>query len=81
MAAALDIPVIVLFGPTKPECFRPFGEQHLVVIRDICPLRPCFDYCQFPEPYCMTKLTPDSITSEIENQLVALQKIPRKANY
>ncbi len=76
VAAALGIPVIVFFGPTRPESFRPFGEHHLVVIRDICPLRPCYDYCQFSEPYCLTKLTPDLVYKEVENQLVSVGRFP-----
>jgi len=79
IAAALGIPVIVFFGPQRPELFRPFGKHHLVVIRDICPYRPCSDYCRFSEPYCLTKLTPDIICSEVENQLISLQRIPLKA--
>ena len=76
LAAALGIPVIVLYGPTKPEWFRPFGDDHLVVIRDICPLRPCADYCQFAENYCLTKLEPALVYPEIEAQLVAQKRIP-----
>jgi ADP-heptose:LPS heptosyltransferase len=79
LADALGIPVIVFFGPTDPHLFRPFGKQHLVVIRDICPLRPCADYCKFPEPYCLTKLTPDTTWPAVENHLVSQQKIPLKA--
>jgi heptosyltransferase-2 len=78
LAAAMGIPVIVFFGPQRPELFRPFGEHHLVVIRDICPYRPCSDYCRFPEPYCLTKLTPDIACPEVENQLISLQRIPLK---
>jgi len=78
LAAALGIPVIVFFGPTDPALFRPFGEHHLVVIRDICPFRPCADYCRFPEPYCLTKLTPAITYPEVENQLISLQRIPLK---
>jgi ADP-heptose:LPS heptosyltransferase len=76
LAAALGVPVTVLFGPTKPELFRPFGKDHLVVIRDICEFRPCADYCKFPENYCLTKLLPDSVYAEIENQLSARNSIP-----
>lgn len=76
VVAALEIPVIVFFGPQRPELFRPFGEHHHVVIRDICPFRPCSDYCRFPEPYCLTKLTPDIACPEVESQLIALRRIP-----
>jgi len=75
LAAALEIPVTVLFGPTKPEWFRPFGSRHLVVIRDICPFRPCMDYCKFPENYCLTKLQPNSVYPEIEQHLIAQKRL------
>jgi heptosyltransferase-2 len=78
LAAALDIPVIVFFGPQRPELFRPFGDNHLVVIRDLCVYRPCSDYCRFPEPYCLTRLTPELAWPEVENHLILLQKIPLK---
>jgi ADP-heptose:LPS heptosyltransferase len=59
IAAECGRPVIALFGPTEKAWFRPWGDDHLVISRDICPWRPCFDYCLFPEPYCMTKLMPE----------------------
>jgi heptosyltransferase-2 len=65
LAASCGRPAIVMFGPTDPDWFRPFGDIHRVIIRDICEWRPCFDYCKFPEPYCMTKLLPDDAWPEI----------------
>ena len=65
IAAACGRPAIPIFGPTDPDWFRPWGEHHHVVIRDICPWRPCFDYCKFSEPYCMTKLLPERVWPEI----------------
>jgi heptosyltransferase-1 len=67
LAAAVGTPVVALFGPTDPVRYRPWGDGNRVVIRDICPHRPCFDYCKFPEPYCLTRLTPDEVWPEIEN--------------
>ena len=69
IAAACGRPVIPIFGPTDPDWFRPWGDQHHVVIRDICPWRPCFDYCKFSEPYCMTKLLPERVWPEIYQHL------------
>ena len=69
IAAGCFRPVIALFGPTAQEFFRPWGENHKVVIRDICALRPCKDYCKFPEPYCMTKLMPEAVWPEIEQHI------------
>jgi heptosyltransferase-2 len=72
IAAACGRPAIPIFGPTDPDWFRPWGDQHHVVIRDICPWRPCFDYCKFSEPYCMTKLLPERVWPEIQEHLRAL---------
>ena len=72
IAAACGRPVIPIFGPTNPDWFRPWGDQHHIVIRDICPWRPCFDYCKFSEPYCMTKLLPQRVWPEIREHLDGL---------
>ncbi len=69
IAAAFGIPTITLFGPTQKEWFRPFGDQHLVLQRDLCPHRPCFDSCKFPEPYCLTRLTPEEVWPEIHTYI------------
>ena len=69
IASSCGRPAIVIFGPTDPDWFRPWGELHHLVIRDICPWRPCFDYCKFSEPYCMTKLLPDKVWPEIREHL------------
>lgn len=69
IASSCGRPAIVIFGPTDPDWFRPWGEQHHLVIRDICPWRPCFDYCKFSEPYCMTKLLPDKAWPEIREHI------------
>jgi heptosyltransferase-2 len=80
IAASCGRPVIPIFGPTDPDWFRPWGPHHHIVIRDICPWRPCFDYCKFSEPYCMTKVLPDRAAGEIIDHvrsLVAGGVLPR----
>lgn len=72
IAAALGRPTITIFGPSNPSWFRPWGDLHHVIIRDICPWRPCFDYCTFPEPYCMTKLFPRTAWPEVQGHLEKL---------
>jgi heptosyltransferase-2 len=62
----------VAFGPTDPDWFRPWGENHFLIIRDICPWWPCFDYCKFSEPYCMTKLLPDRAWPEVQQHIEKL---------
>lgn len=73
IAASLGRPTIAMFGPSNPDWFRPWGEQHLVVKRDICPWRPCFDYCKFSEPYCMSRLEPRTVWPEIQAHVERLQ--------
>jgi len=65
IAAACGTPVVTYFGPTSAERYRPWGEAVQVVIRDLCPLRPCFDYCQFAEPHCLTRLEVDETWPEV----------------
>jgi len=72
VAASCGRPAIPIFGPTDPDWFRPWGAQHHIVIRDICPWRPCFDYCKFREPYCLTKLLPGYALPEIVAHLQTL---------
>ena len=72
LAASCGRPAIVVFGPTDPDWFRPWGDLHHLVIRDICPWRPCFDYCKFREPYCMTKLLPEAAWPEIRGHIESL---------
>lgn len=66
IAAACGRPVITLFGPTDPVRFGPWGDEHLVVQRNFCPYRPCFDYCKFKEPFCLTRLRPELIWAEVK---------------
>jgi ADP-heptose:LPS heptosyltransferase len=65
VAAACEVPTIAFFGPGEARWFRPWGEKHQIIIRDICPYRPCFDFCRFPENYCLTKLTPPDVWPEV----------------
>ncbi len=74
IAASCGRPTIVVFGPTDPDWFSPWGEIHHLVIRDICPWRPCFDYCKFREPFCLTKLEPDRMWPEIREHIERLME-------
>ncbi len=72
IAASCGRPVITIFGPSDPDWFRPWGDGSKVIIRDICHWRPCFDYCRFSEPHCMTKLLPGIVWPDIEQQIRSL---------
>lgn len=77
VADALGVPVIAIFGPADPEKFRPFGKQNLAIIRDICPYHPCSDYCRFPEPFCLTRLTVSEAWPQIRNYLIEQGRLPQ----
>ena len=83
IAAALGRPVLAIFGPGQPDWFRPYGARNHVVVRDICPFRPCFDSCHFSEPICLRQLTPEETWPEIRDwflqQLALVDKAPRPA--
>ena len=72
LAASCGRPALVVFGPTDPDWFHPWGTQHHLIIQDICPWRPCFDYCKFREPYCLTKLLPERAWPGIREHLHSL---------
>jgi ADP-heptose:LPS heptosyltransferase len=76
VADALGVPVITIFGPGDPRRIRPFSPENLVIMRDICPYHPCSDYCRFPEPYCLTQLSPDTVMREVRAYLQAKRLLP-----
>jgi heptosyltransferase-1 len=67
LAAALDTPVVALFGPTAPWRTGPFGPGHQVVRLDL-PCSPCFKR-QCPEPRCLTDLTLEMVAAACEKIL------------
>jgi ADP-heptose:LPS heptosyltransferase len=77
VAAACGRPVLAVFGPTAPTRFSPWGPRSHLVVRDLCPHRPCMDKCRFPEPYCLTRLTADEAWPEIESFAAAV--LPARA--
>lgn len=69
LAAAMDIPVVSLFGTQLPERWRPWGNKTAVVFADGYPCRPCDQkHCVNPDGNCM-----DAI--QVEQVLQAFQKL------
>jgi heptosyltransferase-2 len=73
MASALDIPLVVLFGPVEMERFRPRGERS-VAIQHPFPCSPCLledDRCSVRKSVavpgaCMEAITVTEVQSHIE---------------
>jgi lipopolysaccharide heptosyltransferase II len=63
LAAAVDTPVVALFGPTAPWRTGPFGSGHRVV-RAGADCSPCFKR-RCPEPACMRRIDPEQVLAAI----------------
>lgn len=74
LANLLDIPVVAIFGPQRPESFGPRGAYDRVVIRPEFSCRPCFDDCIFDQPYCLRAISTHEVFSAVE---VALSSVKR----
>jgi len=67
LAAALNTPVIALFGPTDPARTGPYGVNHTVIRADL-PCSPCFlKKCATKK--CMQDITPEQVMAVIEDRL------------
>ncbi len=67
IAAALDVPVFALFGPTSPLRTGPYGNGHTIIKSDI-PCAPCFKKnCEIPE--CMELITVNTVFNTIIKKL------------
>lgn len=76
MAAALQVPVLALFGPTDPARTGPFGPGHRALVVDRLPCRPCFsDTCARGDLACLQNLFPSQV---LEAALSMLQSIPSR---
>ncbi len=69
LANLLNIPVVTVFGPQRPEWFGPRGPRDRVVIRPEFWCRPCSDYCIFDQPYCLRTISTDEVYRAVEDVL------------
>jgi len=70
MAAALNTPVVALFGPSDPVEWGPWWVKKIILTSDLFPCRPCgIDGCGGGKrSECLSELT-------VEQVLVALEKV------
>lgn len=67
LAAAVETPVVALFGPTDPQRTGPYGQGHTIIRTDL-PCSPCFlKKCSTKE--CMQKILPEQVLVEIEEKI------------
>jgi heptosyltransferase I len=60
IAAALNIPVIAIFGPTSPKRTGPYGAGH-IVLQSPADCVPCFKRECKDNMRCMNEITPDAV--------------------
>jgi hypothetical protein len=65
VANLLNVPVVAVFGPQRPEWFGSRGAQDRVEIRSEFWCRPSFDYCIYDQPYCLRAIGPEQVIQEI----------------
>lgn len=66
VAAALNKPIIALFGPTEPRRTGPYGQVDQVLQHDL-PCVPCMkDSCNYRQPFeCLRGITPDRVAARV----------------
>ena len=65
-SAALGKRVVCVFGPDLPQWLGPYHNLDLVVQKDACPHRPCFDRCVMPSYVCLEAVTVEMVQRMIE---------------
>ncbi len=71
LAAFLGIPTFTLFGPQVPAWFVPLHPSAVYIEGKACPYKPCSDYCRFPEPHCLWKITEAEVREKVDAFLAA----------
>jgi ADP-heptose:LPS heptosyltransferase len=77
LAASLGVPTFTLFGPQLSEWFAPLHPRAEWIEGKACPYKPCSDYCRFPTPFCLWKVTEEEVFDRVEKFLARqLQNLP-----
>lgn len=69
MGAALGKPVVTIYSDTEPRWFAPRGSERHLVLRDVCPHRPCFDHCVMPSYICLEAVTYEMVRDKVRSML------------
>jgi heptosyltransferase-2 len=73
LAAAVNRPVVAIFGPTVPEFgFAPYGDKHVIIQADV-DCRPCGIHggrrCPRQHFRCMGEITPERVVQAVQTVL------------
>ncbi|HYQ48182.1 MAG TPA: lipopolysaccharide heptosyltransferase I [Thermodesulfovibrionales bacterium] len=64
IGAALNVPVVAVFGPTSPVQTGPYGKDHIILQANE-PCSPCFKR-ECADMKCMTNITPEKVLEKTE---------------
>lgn len=69
VAAAVNAPLVAVYGSTSPDFTPPLSDRVAVVQREL-PCRPCFEReCPLQHLDCLVKLTPDRVIAALQGVL------------
>lgn len=74
IASALKIPTIVLFGPGDPRIWRPYGNNHLLIQKDIECIACKSPYCMNSKHYCMELIKVEDVLEAVKFQLERIRR-------
>lgn len=77
IAAALNVPVVAVFGPTNPARTGPYGSIHTAVVADV-PCSPCYKRKRCREWRCMESI---GVRQVLDAVLSRLAEPPPAATY
>ncbi len=72
IAAALNVPVVALFGSTNPDATGPWGSGHIIIKKEL-PCSPCFKKVCSEGYRCMDLITVDEVLESVKLKLLELK--------
>lgn len=72
MAAAVNTPLVAIFGPTDPQKWRPLSENNTIVAHPTLPCRPCRMKITCNHQYpCLTEIEPEVVFDACKTYLTS----------
>ncbi|HUC83803.1 MAG TPA: glycosyltransferase family 9 protein [Candidatus Acidoferrales bacterium] len=66
LAAISGVPTFTIYGPSLPEWWAPLHPAAEWIEGKACPYKPCSDYCHFPTPECLWKISEEEAWQRIQ---------------
>lgn len=66
LAAISGVPTFTIYGPSLHEWWAPLHPAAQWIEGKACPYKPCSDYCRYPTPYCLWKITEEEVWPRVQ---------------